>query len=788
MSPLLFTALSAPALSVPPIDADGAFVHVATVPLNNLRSPNPLKRSLADKMVAGFDREGGLYLLYSNADLVYIAPDGRFERNRFDAVDLNTMGILGRFVVEDGAMTYYEMPHGIRRVDLQTGAVTSALADPSAPKPFELIHTAGKADETWWLRDMGTRTAQRWNGSTWDAPVKLEPNRGKKAVDEGIPVTPCGVLEDGTPITTWYSFDARKVFISTLNADLRVQDTLWSTPAPLDVYSSRSYSNALGCDVLGDRVHIGLMNQLFVWDGQTMVSAIRAGAPPDDGPDYGDVGPYAFQALDTSTLLGEGDILVAIDRRAVEVKVFAQKLDAPKKALARAEKTHDPLLALRAGATGDARYQAMWDLSWWELLEETARKEGAARWADRAFARQVVKWAQRGKPSEVFMGPGRMEQMDGPLLAKIDTALKAHPDEAWALYARALLLRRLGQVTDADAALSELEAALPAPGLTAADVPELFTLATARGDVPAMKTMLATVDPASRPRIHALWTARIARVEGRTADGLAALEDLDREDFDGIVLTAQLQADAGELDAAIATWMRATNQRPDDPTVQAGLGVAYLQRGLTELAIEALLKAVEGDPGTVAHKSNLAAALTALDRKQDALKQLYSALGTAPDDPLLQHQLQDAMGSATGQGSGGDVAVLPFEVAGGSVERVGLGDMVGSMTATQLVNAGVGVVERSRIDALFAEQDLQRTARVDPDTAVQMGKVAGAKWLITGTVSEFTGSSGSAELVLDVRRIDVQSGKVAAAASTRAPLDVDPLQTALDGAIAKVKP
>jgi tetratricopeptide (TPR) repeat protein len=788
MTLLALLALSAPAHSAPPVDADGAFVHVATVPLDNVRSPNPLKRAMADKMVAGWDREGGLFLLYGNAELVYIGPDGRFHRDRYDAVDLNTLGVLGRFVVEDGGLTYYEMPHGVRRVDLTTGAVTPALADPSAPKAYELIRTGGRHAASWWIRDMATRTASQWTGSAWGPPVKLEPNRHGNVVKEGLQITPCGQLRDGTPITTWYDFETRAVYIGTVNADLRVADTLWSTPVPLESWNARMYSNALGCDVLGDRVQIGLMNQVFVWDGQTLVSALRAGAGESEMPEYNAVGPYAFQALHTTRLLGDGDILVAIDRRGVEVKIFAERLDSPKKALARAEKEDDPLLALRAGVTGDARYQALWDLSWWELLEEEARAAGDLAWADRAFARKVVKWAQRGAPAEVFMGPGRMEQMDGPLLEKVEEGLTRNPKDAWSLYARALLLRRLDRATDADAALSALDAALPAPGLTAADVPELFDLAAARGDVARMKAMLGTVDAASRPRIHALWTARIARVDGRTDDGLAALKGLDRDDFDGVVLTAQLQADSGALDAAIATWMRAAGQRPDDPIVQAGLGVAYLQRGLTELAVEALVKAVEGDPSTAAHKSNLAAALTALDKKQDALKQLYAALGDAPDDALLQHQLQTAMGQAAGAGTGGDVAVLPFTVAGGSVERVGLGDMIGSMASTRLVNAGVGVVERSRVDAIFAEQDLQRTARVDPKTAVQMGKVAGARWIVTGTVSEFVGASGSTELVLDVRRVDVQSGKVAAAASGRAPLEVGPLEAALDAAVAKVKP
>lgn len=55
------------------------------------------------------------------------------------------------------------------------------------------------------------------------------------------------------------------------------------------------------------------------------------------------------------------------------------------------------------------------------------------------------------------------------------------------------------------------------------------------------------------------------------------------------------------------------------------------------------------------------------------------------------------------------------------------------MLITELAqNSAVRVVERDRLQALLEEQNLQNTDRVDKETAVKLGKILGARYMIAG--------------------------------------------------------
>lgn len=762
--------LLAAALAAPPLDADGAYLHVATVPVHSLRSPSPIQRSMS--VLAWSADADAVWIVHGTGELARITREGVLERDAWQHVQLGTMGVSGHFVAEGGALTYYEMPFGVKRADLVSGAITPALGPVDPPTPSGVYHLP---DGTWWLASSQRDRVRRFDGREWGPPEAADTlRRGEFGAGEKRAV-PCGTDEKGTPVVSWIDIEARTVTLSTVTPDLRVGEALWSRPMEFDVWSGRRYDEPRACAKRGDLVLLGLDRELLVFEGDALIAAIRGGATEKAYPRDG-TGPYAPQNLDGSALLGQ-DLLVGLERGA-ELRLYARRSTVP---LAKAKAGGDWLGVLRAGAKGADRFDALWALGWWELLETEARAAGDEAWRSRARARQIVHWALGGPAGKTYLAPGRVEQLDETYLSEVEADLRARPDSPWLLYAQALLLERMGREAQAHAALASLQQALPGDGLTAADVTQLFALAAARGDLDAMKRMHDGVDARRAPRTHALWAAHIARVEQKPLDAVAVLKALG-EDRDALVLTARSLADAGELDRAIATWLKVRALAPDDAVVHGGLGAAYLRRGLVELAVESLTEAVNRDPGTPAYRSNLAAAYAAQDQKNDALKQLYGALGDRPDDVLLQHQLQAAMGGAAA-GTGGEVAVLPFDVAGGAVERVGMGEMLASMASTALVNGGVGVVERARIDAVLAEQSLQRTSHVDPATAVQMGKVVGATSLITGTVAEFEG-----RLVFDVRRVDVKSGKVVQAAHADAPLELEPLQQALEAAVKRVRP
>lgn len=106
------------------------------------------------------------------------------------------------------------------------------------------------------------------------------------------------------------------------------------------------------------------------------------------------------------------------------------------------------------------------------------------------------------------------------------------------------------------------------------------------------------------------------------------------------------------------------------------------------------------------------------------------------------------------------VAIMPFTngaigAAHGELEplRKGIADML----ITELSgNPRIRVIERSQLDKLLAEQQLGQGNQVDPETAVRIGRVLGARNMIFGAfVTDFRGN-----MRLDVRAVDVETSRI----------------------------
>jgi curli biogenesis system outer membrane secretion channel CsgG len=132
------------------------------------------------------------------------------------------------------------------------------------------------------------------------------------------------------------------------------------------------------------------------------------------------------------------------------------------------------------------------------------------------------------------------------------------------------------------------------------------------------------------------------------------------------------------------------------------------------------------------------------------------------------------------------IAVLPFDDGAvressyyGRVFEAGRG--VADMLTTALLKTNkFRVIEREKVDAVLAEQDLGKTGRVDAATAARIGKVLGVEYLLIGRVTEFSvetkgGSIGAvgrgdlrdlslsrsvADVKLDGRLVDSTSGEI----------------------------
>lgn len=110
----------------------------------------------------------------------------------------------------------------------------------------------------------------------------------------------------------------------------------------------------------------------------------------------------------------------------------------------------------------------------------------------------------------------------------------------------------------------------------------------------------------------------------------------------------------------------------------------------------------------------------------------------------------------------------------------GAGRDLSSMLTNELASTDkFRVVEREKLDKVLAEQDLGSSGRVSSRTAAKVGKITGAQYLVTGTVSAYqentSGGGGGlnfhgfsvgghkqdAYMAVDLRVVDTTTGEVA---------------------------
>jgi len=125
------------------------------------------------------------------------------------------------------------------------------------------------------------------------------------------------------------------------------------------------------------------------------------------------------------------------------------------------------------------------------------------------------------------------------------------------------------------------------------------------------------------------------------------------------------------------------------------------------------------------------------------------------------------------------VAVLEFKnETSAAWWQHGVGRELSDMLSNELLGTGVfKVVERKKLNSVLSEQDLGASGRVNRTTAAKMGKITGAQYLITGSVSSFeeSGSKGgrfsfkgislggkkkTASLGIDIRVINSTTGEI----------------------------
>lgn len=107
------------------------------------------------------------------------------------------------------------------------------------------------------------------------------------------------------------------------------------------------------------------------------------------------------------------------------------------------------------------------------------------------------------------------------------------------------------------------------------------------------------------------------------------------------------------------------------------------------------------------------------------------------------------------------VAVLPFvnsAIGQSNTELAPLSKGIADLLITSMAqNPGIRLVERENIERILAEQNLARDGRVDDATAARVGKLLGARHMLTG--SFVTDRSGT--MVITIKSIDAETGRIA---------------------------
>jgi len=116
------------------------------------------------------------------------------------------------------------------------------------------------------------------------------------------------------------------------------------------------------------------------------------------------------------------------------------------------------------------------------------------------------------------------------------------------------------------------------------------------------------------------------------------------------------------------------------------------------------------------------------------------------------------------------IAVLDFDVSSVATDHEtfdALGRGLAAMTLSELTaNPAIRVVERTQLQQILNEQNLGHEGRVDPGTLSRIGKLIGARYMVTGTLIDIAGN-----LRIDTRIFDTETSEILKTESVRGKMD-----------------
>lgn len=232
---------------------------------------------------------------------------------------------------------------------------------------------------------------------------------------------------------------------------------------------------------------------------------------------------------------------------------------------------------------------------------------------------------------------GRLDNAEEFLRAEIDAA-----EEGDKLDAQVNLIAVLREIRGADAALAEIDAALPAyndaPLLRALKAGILFDTGRQGEAADLMQSVVDTSEPGDETDRFKVALSRMLIATGNEVGARTLVEQVLERDpgqVEALKMQAAWQIDADEADAAIATLRNALDQEPEDAEAMRLMARAHERNGDQQLARDLLALAVEASGNAPAESLRLASALMAEEQYRNAEEVLVAALRRNPGDTDL---------------------------------------------------------------------------------------------------------------------------------------------------------
>jgi TolB-like protein len=128
------------------------------------------------------------------------------------------------------------------------------------------------------------------------------------------------------------------------------------------------------------------------------------------------------------------------------------------------------------------------------------------------------------------------------------------------------------------------------------------------------------------------------------------------------------------------------------------------------------------------------------------------------------------------------IGIIEFQSLNEEAKKDNLGKIVSEMLTTSFVNSeSFKIIEREQLQKVVQEFQLSQSGIIDTSYAKQIGKIAGADAIVTGSVTKIGG-----DLRLDARIIDVESGIILTAEKSVGKVDLKSIGMMTDQIVANL--